>query len=290
MSSAPRGVPGRDPQADLLVDLYELTMGESYCAEGLAERTRHLPGLVPEPAARLGLPARRGHQRAARRARGVRLRRRAARVPRDDGALQPRLPRAPRRLPLQRRGSRAARGDGLLRRRAAARADRAHARGADRRDDGAQPAALPLARRDEGGALRRCRGGSQARRLQPPPHPRRGRRRPRRPRQLPRGLRLDEQHRRREAPRHTALRHDGALLRRGLRRRERRLRGLHARLPGRHDPPDRQLRLARGCAPRDRGRADAARERRQARRGAARLRRPRSSSAARCGRCSTTRG
>ena len=75
------------------------------------------------------------------------------------------------------------------------------------------------------------------------------------PQQLPGGVRLDEQRPRRDRVRDPGVRHDGALLRRGVRRRARRVRGVRPLLPGRDDAPDRHLRHRRRGATCGRGRA-----------------------------------
>jgi hypothetical protein len=133
------------PRLALLVDLYELTMGESYVAEGIAERPatfqlscRHLP-------AGWGYFVAAGPRRRARLPRAAPVHSRRPRVPGDGRALQRLVPRSARPCPLHGRGAGDARGDGLLPGRAAARGDGAAARGAARRDVRPQRAPLPFA-------------------------------------------------------------------------------------------------------------------------------------------------
>ena len=100
-----RGVSVRDLDAAapaLLTDLYELTMGESYVAEGIAERPATFQLFCRRLPPGWGYLVAAGLDDALSYLEGLRFTRRRAGLPRDDGPASRRVPRPARAPPLHR--------------------------------------------------------------------------------------------------------------------------------------------------------------------------------------------
>src|SRR3989454_9671728 len=237
-------------------------------------RDGRVRALRAQPAAHARLPPRRGARAGARVPGDLALHRRGAGVGGARGPLRPSLRRLPGAHALHRRRARAARGHRLLRGRADPARHGAASRGAARGEPATQPAALPDARRLQGGA--RGAGGAReaARRLRHATRARRGGGAARGTRELPRRARGERDRARESALRHPGLRHRGALLRAGARRRGGGVRALRRRRSRARRAPARHLRHGgrggEGGRARARGRRGARRAARQRRPGRAR--------------------
>ena len=203
----------------LLTDLYQLNMIQAYLDHGETE-DGGLRVLRAQAAGAARLPDR-GRARA-----GARLSRDLRFSPEDidwlaaTGRFRQRLARLSRRLPLHRRRPRHAGGHGVLRRRADPARHRAAAAGAARRDAADQHPAFPDADRLQGGAHGAGRARQAAGRFRPAPRAWRRGRAAGGARELHRRLRRHRDGAGRAALRHPDLRHHGAFLRPGARRRE----------------------------------------------------------------------
>ena len=284
--SAAPGAGGRR-SSGLLLDLYQLTMAQSYFAEGMHLRpatfalyTRRLP-------AGWGYLVAAGLEDALAYLERFAFSRRRPRLPGAHPAVHGRLPRLPGGASLLGGREGAAGGHGLLPERARARGDGARARGPARRDRAAAGDPLPVARGRQGRALRRRRRRSHAARLRPAPHAPCRCGHAARPVELPGGLRLDQQRPRGARVRDPDRRHHGALLHRGVRRRADRLSRLRALVSRQRRAARRHVRHGRGRSACRRRRPRAGRERPPTRRRPPRLGRSRPPSPAASARCST---
>ena len=248
-----------------------------------AEDERHggVRALRAQAAAVPQFPARRRTGAGARISRGAALHRRRSRMAPVLRTLHTGVRRLARRPSLHRRRRRHAGGHGLLRRRADPAHQRAAARGPARREPRDEPRALRDAGRVQGCALGAGRARTAARRLRAAPRARRRGRPAVGARELPRRVCRNGDRRSGTAVRCARLRHDGALVRPGARRRSGRVRELRAGAPGERRAADRHVRHRTGRAQGRRSVREARRRRRAHLRRAHRQRRPRRACAAR---------
>ncbi len=205
----------------LLTDLYQLNMLQAYLEGGETEH-RGVRILRAQAAGATRLPDRRRARAGARFPRKPALHARRDRLARQERPLRQGPDRLSGGVPLHRRRPRHAGGHHLLRRRADPAGDGAAAAGAAGRVAADERPAFPVDGRRQGGAHGAGGARQAAGRFRPAPRARRRGRTAGGARELHRGLCRHRHGAGRQAVRHPDLRHHGAFVHRGARRRERR--------------------------------------------------------------------